>query len=350
MKSCKRSISARVKQNTETFRVFSFFGAHIILAVLLAGCEAQLDLSGVEAELEQPTRRADLFQAIAHHGDALVVVGAMGAIVHSADGGASWQRSTLPGKPYLVDVAVCPDGRFFAVDKSDAIWSAQPDGSWQRQDLPEATEPQALACDPSGTLWVIGGFSTILNSTDDGADWDYFSLDEDLYLTTIQFLDASHGVITGEFGTVVLTEDGGASWTRASDLPDSFYPQSTWFTSPTSGWVVGLSGTIWETQDGAQSWQEVQSGGTAPLYGVAGSGDILVAVGDNSTILYHRLGSSTWTPIKGVTRSRSYLRGVAGSGGGTFVVAGGQGTLVQIEVPDSEPLAMEESRLPGNAP
>jgi photosystem II stability/assembly factor-like uncharacterized protein len=316
-------------------------GAYFVFAVLLAGCEAELDLSGVQAELQQPTQRADLFQAVSRHGDTLVVVGAMGAVVHSADGGASWQRSTLPGKPYLVDVAACQDGRFFAVDKSDAIWSAQADGSWQRLALPEGTEPQALTCDPSDTLWVIGGFSTIINSTDGGNNWDYWSMDEDLYLTTIQFVDELHGVVTGEFGTVLTTEDGGTSWTRASDLPDSFYPQSTWFTSPNNGWVVGLNGTIWATTDGAQNWEDVQAGINAPLYGVSGSGDTVVAVGDNSTILYHRIGSSDWTLIKGATRSRTYLRGVAGTGTGAFVVAGGQGNLFQVEIPDSERLASQ---------
>lgn len=327
--------------------VISRLAKYFILVLLLAGCEAELDLSGVNAELEQPTRRADLFQAIARHGDAIVVVGAMGAIVHSADGGAGWQRSTLPDNPYLVDVAACPDGRFFAVDKSDAIWSAQPDGSWLRQALPEATEPQALTCDPANRLWVIGGFSTILNSADDGVNWDYFSLDEDLYLTTIQFVDQLHGVVTGEFGTVMLTEDGGASWTRAADLPDSFYPQSAWFASPTTGWVVGLNGTIWKTNDGAQSWQDAQSGVNAPLYGVSGTGHAVVAVGDNSTILYHRIGGSSWTPIKGSTRSRTYLRGVAGAGAGVFIVAGGQGTLFQVEIPDSGQRAAGQS---GNIP
>jgi photosystem II stability/assembly factor-like uncharacterized protein len=306
----------------------------VFLAVVLAGCEAALDLSGVNAQLARPTQRADLLQAAAVHQDTVIVVGGMGVIVQSADEGGNWQRTILPDKPYLVDVAACPDGRFHAIDKTDGIWSLQADGTWSRQALPDMAEPQALSCDRSNGIWVTGGFSTIFHSSDAGASWEPWSLDEDLYLTTIQFIDAQHGVVTGEFGTVLTTADSGASWNRATDLPDSFYPQSTYFTSPETGSVVGLNGTIWNTQDGGQSWQQLQNGIKAPLYGITGFGDTLVAVGDNATILYRQTGDAPWTPLEDATGSRTYLRGVAGLGNGQFVVAGG-GTLFTITIPDN---------------
>lgn len=315
----------------------------IILGTILVGCEAPLDLSGVEAESARPSHRADLFQAVARHENRMVVVGGMGAVVQSTDGGGSWQRTNLPEKPFLLDVAACPDGRFYAVEQTDGLWSLQPDGNWSRQALPEMTEPQALSCDASGTIWVIGGFSTILHSVDGGANWESWTLDEDLYLTTIQFMDRDHGAVTGEFGTVLLTADGGSTWERASDLPDSFYPQAAYFASPTSGWVVGLSGTIWATADGAQSWQSIQNGNPAPLYGIAGLGDSLLAVGENNTILHHKIGDVSWTPLEGVSESRGYLRGVAGLGDGQFVVAGGGGALYTVTVPDAGPPTRQEA-------
>ena len=38
---------------------------YLFLGVFLAGCEAQLDLSGVNAQKSQATHRSDLFQAVA---------------------------------------------------------------------------------------------------------------------------------------------------------------------------------------------------------------------------------------------------------------------------------------------
>jgi photosystem II stability/assembly factor-like uncharacterized protein len=305
------------------------------LGTILAGCEAPLDLAGVNFQLSQPTQRADLFQATAQHQDTVIVVGGMGAIVQSTDGGNNWQRTTLPDKPFLVDVTVCPDGSFHAIDKTDGIWSLQPDGAWLRQDLPEMTEPQAMTCDTSNVIWVTGGFSTILHSADAGASWETWSLDEDLYLTTIQFVDRQHGVVSGEFGTVLLSADGGVTWNRADDLPDSFYPQSAYFTSATTGWIVGLNGTIWQTENGGQAWQRMQNGINSPLYGITGFGNTLVAVGDNATIVYHEIGDASWTQLNGATQSRTYLRGITGLGDGQFITAGGGGALFSITIPDS---------------
>lgn len=303
------------------------------LCIVLAGCEAPLDLSGIEAESARPFHRYDLFQAVARHADRVLVVGGMGAVVHSTDGGGSWQRTNLPGKPFLLDVAACPDGGFHAVEQTDGLWSMQPDGAWARQALPDMIEPMALTCDPSGTLWVIGGYSTILHSLDRGASWDRWSLDEDLYLTTIQFIDRDHGVATGEFGTVLLTADGGSTWDRASDLPDSFYPQAAYFASPDAGWVVGLNGTIWATVDGAQTWESMPTGTNAPLYGIAGLGDRLLATGENATVLYHRVGDASWNALEDFTDARGYLRGAVGVGDGRFVVAGGGGALIEVTLP-----------------
>ena len=219
----------------------------------------------------------------------------------------------------------------------------QSDGSWLRQALPEMTEPQAVTCDSANSIWVTGGFSTILHSTDTGVSWENWTLDEDLYLTTIQFIDQQFGIATGEFGTVLLTADGGTSWDRADDLPDSFYPQSTYFSSPETGWVVGLNGTIWETVDGGHSWLQVASGINIPLYGLTGFGQTLVAVGENTTILYHTLGDSSWTLLDGAVKSRTYLRGITSVNENKFITTGGGGALFTFELPQNEELAKLET-------
>ncbi len=339
MNNC-RAVEKTLRLNTR-HRTVSTVLYIAFLGTMLAGCEAALDLSAVNDQLSQPTYRSDLFQATASYQDTVVAVGGMGTIVQSTDGGASWQRSSLARKPFLVDVTVCPDGSFHSIEKTDGIWSMQPAGNWLRQSLPEMTEPQAMTCDFANGLWVTGGFSTILNSGDGGSNWKTWSLDEDLYLTTIQFTDQLHGVVTGEFGTVLISNDGGLSWSRADDLPDSFYPQSAYFANPATGWVVGLNGTIWETVNGGQSWLDMRSGISTPLYGIAGLDNTLVAVGDNATILYHKMGEAGWSPFSDATKSRTYLRGVTGLGNGQFIAAGGGGALFAVTIPhdDTQPNA-----------
>jgi hypothetical protein len=95
--------------------------ALIGLGMMLAGCKARLDLAGVEAQAAKTVQRFDLFQAAARFQSTVIVVGAMGVVVHSEDGGRNWARMVLPGKPFLVDVAACPDGSFHAVEKTDGL-------------------------------------------------------------------------------------------------------------------------------------------------------------------------------------------------------------------------------------
>jgi photosystem II stability/assembly factor-like uncharacterized protein len=312
----------------------NLFSIVLLSGVLLSGCEARLDLSGVQAARSRPTQRADLFQAAATFADTAVVVGGMGVIVTSTDRGRSWARQSLEGKPFLVDVSACPGGSFFAIDNADGLWARRPDGDWSLQALPEMTEPQALACDPNGVLWVSGAFSTILSSRDGGGDWESYSLDEDLYLTSIQFVDGLNGFVTGEFGVVLRTVDGGKTWERAEDLPDSFYPQAAYFTDAATGWVVGLNGTIWRTTDAARTWRQEPNDIKMPLYGVTGVGNALIAVGDNATIVYRPATEASWTGLDSSVGTRTYLRAITGLGDDQFLAAG-QGVLFTGVVPQT---------------
>ena len=290
---------------------------------LIAGCQARLDLSGVQMQQSRPVQRADLLQAAAEHAGTIVTVGAMGVILTSEDGGNSWQRTIVAGNPFFLDVSDCPTGAFYSIDTVGVLWSRQSDNSWSSAPLPQGDEPQALTCDPTGKLWVVGGFATIMSSVDSGNSWDTFSLDEDIYLTTVQFVDAVHGFVTGEFGIVLYTNDGGSSWQRARELPDSFYAQAAHFTDRNTGWVVGLNGTNWYTNDAAQSWQKESNGNDAPLYGIDAIGDVLVAVGDNATVLYRTAGDPTWSKLDIAVGTRMYLRAIVGLGDRKFVAGGG---------------------------
>ncbi|MFQ5982251.1 MAG: WD40/YVTN/BNR-like repeat-containing protein [Woeseiaceae bacterium] len=297
--------------------------ALVLVLALVASCQARLDLSSVHTQQAQSVQRADLLQAAAAHEGTIVAVGAMGVIITSEDGGTSWLRTTVAEKPFFLDVSVCPAGDFHAIDNVGVLWSRQSDNSWSPARLPEGEEPQALTCDPSGTLWVVGGFGTILSSEDAGNSWDRYSLDEDVYLTTVQFVDAERGFVTGEFGVVLYTGDRGSTWQRAQDLPDNFYAQAARFIDESTGWVVGLNGTIWYTNDRAQSWHQESNGNNAPLYGIVTVGDAVVAVGDNATVLYRRTSASSWTELDSSVGTRMYLRAIVDLGGRQFAAGGG---------------------------
>lgn len=301
----------------------------LYLLPVLAGCQAPLDLSAVGAEQDRAQHRFDEFQAAAFHTTTAVVVGGMGVVLISHDSGRSWQREQIDAQPALIDVTVCPDGVFHALDIHRAVWTRQA-GQWVAQALPSEETPQAITCAPDGRLWVSASFSTVLLSADGAKSWQSRSFDEDLMLTTVQFTDAQSGVMTGEFGTVMVTDDAGASWRRAEALPNELYPQAAWFSDRLHGWVVGLNGQVFHTDDGAASWRPQDLGSRESLYGVAPFGAGVVMVGDHDAVFTG--DAATLAAFEHAPFSRSYLRAAVALDDKRILVAGGAGTLAVLEI------------------
>lgn len=302
------------------------------LAVLaLSGCEAPLTMEGVEQARQQPIHRTDRYQAAATHGDNVVVVGNQGVIVHSADRATSWKRVELPDWPALIDVTACPNGNFAALAFSSVVFvSADGGENWDRRPIPTEESPQALTCTADNKIWVVGAFTSRWSSADAGKTWIEATNDEDAILTTVQFFDAERGVITGEFGTVMTTSDGGESWETLAPLQDEFYPQATYFKDPQTGWISGLGGVILHTSDGGQTWAEQETETVVPLYGIEQVGEDLYAVGGEGTIL--RYDGAVWRRLDHGKPIRLYIRAVRALGDKRMLVAGVGGVLQIIEV------------------
>lgn len=309
--------------------------ARIVAALavtLLCACEAPLVLDRVKQQQSNHTQRSDLFQAAAASDRAIVVVGNRGTVVTSRDGGGSWQRQTLAGQPFLLDVTACPDGSFVALAYENEIHIGDIEaGNWQRVAIDSEEVPQAVACDPQGRIWVVGSFSSILSSADRGQTWSATSMDEDLHFTTVQFIDSDIAFLTGEFGVVVRTTDGGATWEYLPPLPGEFYPQDAWFRDANTGWIVGLTGTVLRTEDGGQSWSRQETSTQAPLYTIVPGDDGLFVVGGFGTVLRSATGDD-WSIVEHDKPIRFYLRGALALDGRRLVAAGGAGALFVIEI------------------
>ena len=66
-------------------------------------------------------------------------------------------------------------------------------------------------------------------------------------------------VAVGEYGMVLYSDDGGASWQQA-DVPTSVTLTAVHFPTPLKGWAVGHDGVVINTEDGGKSWQMQLSG------------------------------------------------------------------------------------------
>lgn len=93
-------------------------------------------------------------------------------------------------------------------------------------------------------------------------------------LLAVDFRDARHGVVAGEGGTLLVTDDGGQSWRSPSfsGPPPSVRLADVEVTAP-AGYAVGASGRVLVTADGGESWTTLPAFTNADLVEVASAPD-----------------------------------------------------------------------------
>jgi len=304
----------------------------LILPVLFCtACEAPLNLEGVQAQSREAILRFDQYQAAATNDNSIVVVGSAGVVVISTDNGETWSRQILSAYPPLIDVVACPDSSYAALDFNHHIWLSNDNAkTWIKKPIDSTEVPQAMTCDSNNQIWVVASFSTILSTADQGDNWNTHSLGEDLMLTSLQFINETTAIASGEFGTILKSSDAGKTWEQMESLPGEFYPQASYFRDSETGWVVGLRGKVLHTNDGGNSWQFQPTDIDAPLYGIKGSGSALYSVGDTGKVLEYANGQ--WKQIKHDFPIRFYLRAVLPLNDKSILLAGGAGALHKLKI------------------
>ena len=315
----------------------------VLVPLLVAACEAPLDLEQVEAEHARELRRYDVLQAAAHSGEQVVVVSSVGAIVSSQDNGSNWQRTELSGRPPLIDVTACPSGEFFALDAERRVWRQSADGDWQSSPIETAENTLSIHCAPNGRLWVTASFGTLFWTDGEMQQWTEFSLYEDLQFTAVRFVDEMNGFALGEFGMVIVSTDGGDSWQQREAIPNEFYPMAVDFLDTNTGWVGGLDGVIWQTLDGGNSWERQKSVTSSPIYNIHADEHGVFAVGGSAKLVELRDGR--WQNFEGAPKVLAFMRGLDALDNGSLLVAGGGGTLAVITLSDRESRSVQYMNL-----
>lgn len=104
-------------------------------------------------------------------------------------------------------------------------------------------------------LVAVGDRGHVVLSRDGGRTWTQSLTPTRAVLTGVSFPDALHGWAVGHDGVILATRDGGQTWERQDDGKS---PDTVWldvlFTDPLNGIAVGAYGKYQVTADAGRTW------------------------------------------------------------------------------------------------
>ena len=213
---------------------------------------------------------------------------------------------------------------------------------------------------------AVGDEGWIVLSDDEGATWRRASAPEAPLLTAVDFVDARHGWAVGHDDTILATDDGGETWTRQFSRPAAAGPLlDVLFLDARHGIAIGAYASYYATDDGGRTWTKrkiipddrhlnaiVRLPSSAP--GADVSASHLLIVGEAGTILSSSDGGASWTSI--ASPYKGSLFGAVVASDGSVIAFGLRGKIFRSEdagatwaaVPDTSlATLMGGTRLPG---
>lgn len=211
------------------------------------------------AEFSEPARLApqSLLLAVAKTGATLVTVGDRGHILISKDSGQTWKQSVVPTRAMLTGVSFPDALHGWAVGHDGVILHTDDGGkSWQRQDKGDELETiylDVLFLDAERGF-IVGAYGKFLRTQDGGKTWLAGTpADQDIHYNRLIAAPGNRLLIAGESGSLLISADAGLTW-HPSEVP---YDGSLFGYVPVDenrGIVHGLRGHILTTTDQGATW------------------------------------------------------------------------------------------------
>jgi photosystem II stability/assembly factor-like uncharacterized protein len=313
--------------------------AAVVAALVGAGCHREVEMSPL---IDRKIAITDRFYDVEALGpERALVVGYGGKILETQDGGATWTRvSSGTGDHALYNLTFVDGTEGWIVGQDGLILHTSDGGkTWQRQTSDTDRYLFSVMALDRQRVYAVGDRSTFTMSTDGGHTWKaqlvkavgddmtrgVSAAAQDPVFYDVHFLNASEGWISGEFGKLLQTTDGGATWTerQASLMGEEFFDPldlptlfGLSFLSREVAVAAGLDARLAHTADGGLrwGWETIESSYPLldPFFDVHlfadGSG---WAIGAAGQVVRRAAGETTWRTADLGQPIFTWLRGMS---------------------------------------
>jgi photosystem II stability/assembly factor-like uncharacterized protein len=283
------------------------------------------------------------------------------------------EKMPRASKSLLLDMVRTASG-FVAVGERGHVLRSDDGKSWTQLTVPTRSALTSIAI-ADGQLWVGGHDGVILHSTDGGESWkaqrrDPFRLAEGesaadhdprqgAPILDLWFRDASNGIAVGAHSLMLVTTDGGGTWTEKEaiasgpakteaapmkgdlfsaadlELEDEADPHFNAITplGEHTLIIVGERGTLLRSTDDGATWKRLPFPYKGSMFGVLATGENrLLAYGLRGNVYESADGGDSWKKVD--TQASVSLMGGSLLEGGGVVLAGANGTVLRRAAAD----------------
>lgn len=339
------------------FRLSTGWQVGVALVIAMAGCHREVPEDLPAADARKITIADRFYDVVAFDAKTTLVCGYAGKLLMTEDGGYTWQLVRSGTDKALYSMSFPDRTHGWIVGQEGLVLHTEDGGkTWARQGTGATVYLFSVDFVNDREGWAVGDRATYLHTTDGGASWtlgklgtsdEHLSADQQLLaqepvLYAVRFVDAKTGWITGEFGNVFHTTNGGQSWKSQQeslmgqgiydslDIPTFF---GAAFADASNGVAAGLDTKIARTRDGGTKWAfdelDVKEGTGDPLYQPFMFPDTTAwAVGAAALVVHQRSAGEPWLRVPVGEDVNTWLRGVYFLDKNEGWVVGGFGTIL----------------------
>lgn len=276
---------------------------------------------------------------IAVDGSSGIAVGALGAVLETHDGGKSWSPA---GKAPMGQALLGADlrgDRAIVVGQAGMVFRRVGTGPWERADSGTDKRLFSVSSNSHGLAFAVGGFGTVIASSDDGKLWKPVAFDWKAYLKDAvephlyKVFVGEDGSVTlvGEFELILRSVDGGRKWTLLHKGEASLFDLE--LRGDGVGFAVGQKGKMLRTADHGATWAAVDTGSDAVLLGVCSSLKGRIVVTGMREMISSVDDGRTWHKVTAGDAITNWYQGIAPSPDtGTAIIVGHSGRIVRLRI------------------
>lgn len=189
------------------------------------------------------------------------VCGNNGIIFYSNDNGVTWTEALSNTTNNLNDLKFTSDQNGYAAGDNGTLLNTVDGGqTWRVIDLSFTDKKFNSVEVINESIFIAGDEGTIFISNNGGISWfgPNMLMTEDNF-NDIKFFNVNEGVIVGDNGLILKTEDGGHVWNQSStNIIGVVYDfNSVAFYDENIGITVGTEGIEVYTTDGGSTWNDI---------------------------------------------------------------------------------------------